>query len=146
MIFRFVVRRLRWLARVPFLPHFFDAALLLWTAVFHQQRLRAIDLVLATAEGTPEFRRSVHRFGGTGFKCGSQEIAHVHGNGLLDAHVGRANADALVRGGAAEPHHVFGPSAWVSFWIRCGEDVPRALELLKLAHDQVRSDSAAGGA
>jgi hypothetical protein len=81
----------------------------------------------------------VHRFGGTGFNRGSDEIAHVHSNGLLDAHVGRTRAAALIRDQAAEPHHVFGPSAWVSFWIRSETDVPQALRLLDLAHEQACS-------
>jgi hypothetical protein len=110
-----------------------------WTAVFDQRRLRAIDLFLASAEANSELRHSVHRFGGTGFRCGAQEIAHVHGNGLLDAQVGRMHADALIREGAVEPHHVFGPSAWVSFWIRSEAGVATALDVLEFAREYTRA-------
>jgi hypothetical protein len=42
-------------------------------------------------------------------------------------------ARMLVSEGRAEPHHVFGESAWVSFWIRTTEDVPQAMDLLQRA-------------
>ena len=45
MIFRFVVRRLRWLGRVPLLPQLFYAWLLLVTAVTDRPKLRAIEML-----------------------------------------------------------------------------------------------------
>jgi hypothetical protein len=57
----------------------------------------------------------------------------MHGNGLLDVSVDRESAETLIGEGRAQPHHVLGKSAWISFWLRSKEDVPEALEVLKLA-------------
>jgi hypothetical protein len=128
MIFELVVRRLRWLAKVPLAPHIFDTLLLTWTAVFHRDRFTAIEALEVRAL---EFLRPCrHRFGGIGFRRGDNEFAHLHGNGLLDVHLTRERADFLVAAGRARPHHVFGPSAWISFWVRSRADLPNAVELL----------------
>src|SRR5205807_4592387 len=47
VIFQFIVRRLRWLARMPLVPHLFDALLLAWTALFHRQRMAALEALEA---------------------------------------------------------------------------------------------------
>ena len=39
-------------------------------------------------------------------------------------------ADAIVAAGIARPHHVFGPSAWVSLWVRSEADLSDAISLL----------------
>ena len=131
MIFGFVVRRLHWLARVPLAPHIFDALLLTWTAMFQRRRFAAMEQLEAQALGFPGVERCRHRFGGIGFVRGPHEFAHLHGNGLLDVHLTRERAAGLVAAGRAGPHHVFGPSAWVSFWVRSEADLPNAVELLR---------------
>jgi hypothetical protein len=75
----------------------------------------------------------VHRFGGIDFRFRGKECGHIHGNGLLDCLVGRANWDELVREGRALPHHIFPRSGWISFWIRDEEDIRPALELIRMA-------------
>jgi hypothetical protein len=40
---------------------------------------------------------------------------------------------ALVRDRRASPHHVFPCSGWISFWIRDGEDVRPAIDLIQIA-------------
>ena len=132
MIFEFVVRRLRWLACVPLAPQYFDALLLTWTALFHRRRLAAMEALEAGALRLPGVNRCVHRFGGTGFARAGREFAHLHGNGLLDVHLTREFAQAMVAAGDAGPHHVFGDSAWVSFWVRGENDVPTGVRLLTL--------------
>lgn len=132
MIFEFIVRRLRWLARVPLAPQMFDALLLAWTALFHRERIAAMEAIEAYALGLPGVQPCPHRFGGTGFARAGREFAHLHGNGLLDVHLTRERAQTIVAAGGACPHHVFGPSAWVSFWVRAKSDVPDALRLLRI--------------
>jgi len=132
-MFRFVVRHLRWLARVPFAPQFFDALLLAWTALFHRKRLHAIESLEAGALQLPGVGRTTHRFGGIGFERDGREFAHVHGNGLLDILLTRERASELVAAGQAEPHHVFGPSAWISLWLRTPDDCGPALLLMQEA-------------
>jgi hypothetical protein len=129
-MFRFAVRRLRWLARIPGAPQLFDALLLTHTAIFHRRRLAAIDAIQSAAQQIPGIRLRVHRLGGIEFTIGDRELGHIHGNGLLDVHLGREEAARCVREGRAEWHHVFGESAWVSYWVRSETDVPGAMILL----------------
>ncbi len=130
-VFEFAVRRMRWLARVPLAPQVFDALLLAWTAVRHRERLGAMEAIEAAALEIPGVRLTVHRLGGVGFSLGGRELGHLHGNGLLDMHTGRKLARELVAAGRAEPHHFFGESGWVSYWVRSAADVSGAAELLR---------------
>ena len=143
MIFRFVVRRLRWLARIPLLPQLFDALLLVITAVTAPKKLRAIEVLEERACRMFGAQRQVHRFGGVGFFVSGAELGHVHGNGLVDAFIGRANRDRMLAEGKAQPHHVFPASAWVSSWMNDEADVDRVLALLRLAAERVQPRSKA---
>ena len=138
MIFRFVVRHLRWLARVPVAPHIFDALLLTWTAIFHRERFVAMTALEAEGLRLPGVSPCRHRFGGIGFVRGGCEFAHLHGNGLMDVLVTRKIGEDLIAARLAEPHHVFGPSSWVSFWIRTRADVPNAVNLLHAGLQRLR--------
>jgi hypothetical protein len=134
VIFAFVVRNFRWLARVPGAPQVFDAALLILTALFSPSRLRAISAVEREALRFPGVNLGVHRYGGIGFFVRGKEMSHIHGNGLLDCFVGRTNRDRLLRqGDGATAHHVFPSSGWISFFVKDPDDVPRALELIRIA-------------
>jgi Family of unknown function (DUF5519) len=135
-MFAFVVRKLRWLAKVPGAPQVFDAALLIATALLRPARLRAISAVESDARRLPGITLGVHRLGGIGFFFQGKESSHIHGNGLLDCFVGRANREALVNDGRALPHHIFPSSGWISFWIQDEEDVRPALELIRIASER----------
>jgi Family of unknown function (DUF5519) len=132
-VFAFAVRRLKWLARIPGAPQIFDAMLSGSTGLFHPARLRAMSEVEAQVRRWPDMRIGVHRFGGIDFRFRGKEAGHIHGNGLLDCLVGRANREALVRDGRALPHHILPRSGWISFWIRDEDDVRPALELILIA-------------
>ncbi|HSI14576.1 MAG TPA: luciferase family protein [Chthoniobacter sp.] len=118
------------MAQVPLATQFFDALLLTWTAVFHPQTLRAIEALEAAALQLPGVSPAPHRYGGIGFMHGGKEFAHVHGNGLLDVKLTRERAAGIVAEGHAKPHHVFGPSAWISFQLHTAGDCDNALMLL----------------
>jgi len=133
VIFAFVVRRLRWLARVPLLPQIFDTMLLAATALFDWRALGVREALELEACRSLGVTLSVHRFGGVGFTAGRHELAHLHGNGLFDAFVGATARDRVVRTGMASPHHIFPRSGWVSFWIKTEADLPKALELMRIA-------------
>jgi Family of unknown function (DUF5519) len=133
VIFAFAVRRLKWLAAIPGAPQIFDALLLGATGLFYPARLRAISDIEAAVNLLPGVSPGGHRLGGVGFFFRGKECAHIHGNGLLDCFVGRANRDELVRDGRASPHHVFPRSGWISFWINDRDDVPRAIDLIRIA-------------
>ena len=131
-MFSFVVRYLRWLARVPGLPHLFDALLLTSTCAFRRSRLVAMERLEVEALRLPGVRLKVHRFGGIEFvEKDGRELGHLHGHGLLDVPVGRQAAGLLIASGQVRPHHVFPRSRWVSFQIESDADVPFALALLK---------------
>jgi hypothetical protein len=136
VIFAFVVRKLRWLAKVPGAPQVFDAMLLGATGLFYPTRLRAISEVEAQVSRWPGVEIGVHRLGGIGFFFQGRESSHIHGNGLLDCFVGRANRDELIRDGRALPHHIFPRSGWISFWVQDEEDVRPALELIRIASER----------
>ena len=138
-MFRFVVRRLRWLACIPLAPQIFDALLLTWTAIFHREKLRAIETLQMAALRLSGVKGTTHRFGGFGFERHGCEFAHVHGNGLLDVKLSRERGSELINAGLAEPHHVFGLSVWISFWLRTTDDCEPALLLIKEA--SLRSDT-----
>jgi Family of unknown function (DUF5519) len=134
VIFTFVVRNFRWLARVPGAPQIFDAALLIATAIFFPSRLRAISAVEEKAQQLDKVSLGVHRYGGIGFFFRGKEMSHIHGNGLLDCFVGRANRDLLLsETGGVTAHHVFPRSGWISFFVKNQDDVERALELIQIA-------------
>jgi len=134
VIFAFVVRNLRWLAKVPGAPQIFDAALLVSTAIFSPSCLRAISIVEREAQRLPGVNLGLHRYGGIGFFFRGKEMSHIHGNGLLDCFVGRKKRDLLLReSDRVTAHHVFPQSGWISFFVQKPEDVERALELIKIA-------------
>lgn len=133
MIFGFVVRRLRWLARVPLFPQIFDTMLLMGTALSNWRVIALRQSLESEACRSLGVELSVHRFGGVGFRHGGHELAHLHGNGLFDALVGISARESVVRSGMASTHHLFPRSGWVSFWIRTDSDLPRALELMRIA-------------
>jgi len=144
VIFAFVVRRLRWLARVPLFPQIFDTMLLAATALFDWRALAVRESLELEARRSFGVALSVHRFGGVGFTSGGHELAHLHGNGLFDAFVGVSARDNVVRTGMALPHHVFPRSGWVSFWIKTEADLPKALELMRIAQQyRTHAESAA---
>jgi hypothetical protein len=126
---------LKWLARIPGAPQIFDAMLFAATGLFYPERLRAISAIESTVRSWPDMRVAVHRLGGIGFFFRGKESSHIHGNGLLDCFVGRANRERLVASRQALPHHVFPNSGWISFWIRGEEDIQAALELIRIANE-----------
>jgi luciferase-like monooxygenase len=126
---------LKWLAKIPGAPQVFDAMLLASTAVFRPARLRAMSAIEAAVSESPGMRVRVHRLGGIGFFNHGKESSHIHGNGLLDCHVGREKRDALIAEGRAVPHHLFPRSGWVSFWIEDEKHIIPALELIRIASD-----------
>ena len=134
MIFNLVVRHFRWLARIPGMPHFFDALLTAGTGAFYPQRLSAMEKLEREALSLPGVQLSIHRFGGIEFLDeNGRELGHLHGHGLLDVLVGRERAKTLIANGRVRRHHVLPHSGWVSFQIESAADVSFALELLMRA-------------
>src|SRR2546423_15390789 len=113
MMFKFVVRKLRWLARIPVLPQLFDAGLMVATMLFDRPRLRAMEMFENAICRKYTIQRRPHRFGGVGVFIGTTKIGHLHGNGLLEFVVRISFQGGQVRRGGALAHHVVSDSAWV---------------------------------
>ena len=133
-MFYFVVRHLRWLARIPGLPQLFDALLLAGTWLFRRRRLIAMEGLELQALSLPGLRLKVHKLGGTEFVRNGRELGHLHGNGLLDVAVGPLTAQSLLAASRVQPHHVFPNSKWVSFQLESQSDVAFGIELLTIAN------------
>ena len=132
-MFRFTVEHLGFLAKVPGLPQLFDALLLVVTALWRTPCLMAMDQIETHLRSLPELRLRPHHLGGTEFVLAGHEIAHLHGNGLLDVRLNAPERNRWVQSGRVQPHHVLLESSWVSLWITGAADVPTALELLETA-------------
>jgi hypothetical protein len=90
----------------------------------------------------PEVTAHPHRFGGTEFRLGRREIGHMHGGRLVDIPFPRRVRDELIAAGRAQPHHVLPDSGWISFWIRGDEDLPAAIELLRMSYERAAAQRA----
>jgi len=71
-----------------------------------------------------------HRFGGTEFCIGKREIGHIHGDSLVDIPFPKKIRDEIVAAGEASPHHILPETGWVSFSLKEGDDVEKAIMLL----------------
>jgi hypothetical protein len=133
-VFAWIVRHLRWVARMPGSTHLFDAALFAATAIFHPRRRAAMEALEELVIEQCRCTLSTHWLGGSAYRFGRCEIAHLHGNGLLDVRLDRATAGEFITTRRAEPHHVLGRStAWVSYWIESNADLQPALDLIEAA-------------
>ena len=140
-MFRFTVDHLGFLAKVPGLPQVFDAVLLAMTALRRTPCLRVMEQVESHGRSLPGMRLAPHRLGGIGFVLKGLEIAHMHGNGLLDVRLDGLERDRWVRSGRVQPHHVLRESSWVSLWIENAGDLAAASALVDTAALLLRGKS-----
>jgi hypothetical protein len=101
---------------------------------------RITDEVLSWAGTTA----APHRFGGVELRLGRREIGHLHGDEVADVPFPRRVRDRLVADGRAAAHHWLPDSGWVTFRMTRDEDVPQALELLRLSYDRALAAAEAG--
>lgn len=140
-VFHFVVRRLRWLIRIPFLPQLFDTLLVAWTSVARPRRLKAMMAMESALRDRVDL--AVHGYGGVEFRDGrGRQLGHIHGHGLLDVCLSRSQAQRLIDEGRVLPHHIYPDSGWVSFQLESPEDVPSALALIEMAGRRTSPGSA----
>jgi hypothetical protein len=132
-VFAWIVRHLRWLGRLPPLPHLFDAACFSCTMLLHPRRRAAMEAIEREILRRHQCELGTHHLGGCAFRSRGREFAHLHGIGLLDVRVTRRRADAFIATTSAQPHHVLGRCAWVSLWIESLQDIPLAIELIDAA-------------
>ena len=142
-VFAWIVRHLRWLAYIPGSTHLLDAALFAFTAIFHPRRRAAMEALEELVVRQCRCTLGTHRLGGSAYRVDGREIAHLHGNGLLDVHLSRTTAGEFIATRHAAPHHVLGASSgWVSFWIESKDDLPSALHLIEAAAARTSASTA----
>lgn len=90
------------------------------------------------AEETRE--NSIGGVGVTIYRFGRRQIGHIHHDGIADIQFPRELHDELVRDGRAEPHRG-GFAAVVSYRVEAPEDVPGAIELLRMSYERVKAAS-----
>ncbi len=56
----------------------------------------------------------LHFYGGIAYILEGRELAHLHGDGLLDAYVGSQLSPKLLADGAVQAHHADGGPGWVT--------------------------------
>ncbi len=89
----------------------------------------------SSGEATQHVTAAPHRYGGTEFRLGRREIGHIHRDSLVDIPFPKAVRNTLIANREAEPHHILPNSGWVSIFLRSGEDVERAIRLLRCSFD-----------
>lgn len=137
MIFNFIVKRFHFLTKVPLLVHLFDAILLFNSFLFRRQRFKIICSLEEELMAWKGIQFSRHHYGGMQINYEKKELGHIHGNGLLDVHVGSGNKEYCIQNLHCENHHILDDSnAWVSFWIREKEDFEKALQLLSFVYEK----------
>ncbi len=78
--------------------------------------------------------------GVTGYRLEERQIGHIHHDGVADIQFPREIHDEIVASGRAEPHRG-GFAAVVSYRIKTPEDIPGAIELLRMSYDRVKDAS-----
>lgn len=134
-MFYFVVKYFRWLSKVPLMTYYFDALLLCVYGILNPGLITILDeLESQVLKAFPEVGIRIHRFGGLEFfDSHGRELGHVHGNGLMDVHLSKADAASMKKGGRVLAHHVIPQSGYISFQLKRIEDIAFAIELMALA-------------
>ncbi|BDI28605.1 hypothetical protein CCAX7_006560 [Capsulimonas corticalis] len=138
-MFRFVTTHLQFLGKVPGLVHVFEAVLILESTLLHRPRLAAIRQVRQEALSWPGVTQRANEHGGTRFDLGRREIGHMHGNGLVDILFTKAIRDEVISAGAAEQHHLYPKSNWVSLFLQNEDDARTAAALLRRNYERLKA-------
>lgn len=141
-MFKFVVRYLGFLKRVPFFATFLEAWMMIYYSIANPRLSKAIDVIEHKVTSWQGVSVSLHRFGGIQFNHNGKEIGHIHSNGILDILFSMKTKQQLLAEGYVDDHHVFPGSGWISFYIRSEEDVETAVRLLGLSLDKPKTLSA----
>ena len=103
----------RWLQRPPFTT-LVDAQLWVVTLVTRPRTFRRMLAVHHRLRAVSGLTCGTHRYGGIGYRIGGTEVAHLHGDGLLDAYLGAGRARRVRAAGLAAAHHGDGGAGWVT--------------------------------
>jgi hypothetical protein len=135
MLFLFIVKRLKFLRNVPFLPDIFDNLLKLYCFFSRKEILDLMDDIGEILIRWPDIKVSKHKYGGMQFNYKTRELGHIHGNGLIDIHLDKITAGELIAGGKALQHHTIKNAGWISYNLKTSNDLVHAISLFKTAYD-----------
>lgn len=133
-MFNLIVRYIGFLKHVPLAPHVYDALQKIQLFLINQPLLDRLDEIEETVSQWDQVSVSIHKFGGTQFNRGKDEIGHLHGNGLLDVLLTRQIKTSLMENPLILEHHIFKDSGWISFWVKTPTDRDLAITILKHAY------------
>lgn len=133
-MFDWVVKYLGPLKHVPLLPHVFDAFLKITSLLYNRHLPDYVDEIETEVRSWQHTSVSAHKYGGLQFNNNHRELGHIHGNGLLDILLSRAQKSVLIKQYPVQDHHVFKNSGWVSFKIETEKDKQTAIELLRYVY------------
>jgi len=95
----------------------------------------AQTLITKTVTGWEGVTSHPHRFGGVEYVIGTREIGHIHGDHMVDIPFPKKVRDEIVAAGRAQQHHILPETGWVSFYLRRGDDVEKAIALLRESYE-----------
>jgi hypothetical protein len=130
-MFRFTVKYVGFLKRVPLLPQIFESWLKMGSLVVAPQVLTVIDEIEAEVAKWDGITIGNHKYGGIQFNRNGREIGHIHGNGMLDIPLTRKLKLQFIEQGKLLDHHTIKDTGWSSFEIHTLTDKDRAIELLQ---------------
>lgn len=127
-------KQYRWLKRIPLLPLLLDEQLKVYTLLFRPAVYQKMMDVVHTIKQWDGITTHYHRYGGLEFRVNGRELAHIHGNGLLDVLAGRQIRTLLIEKQAVHTHHTLAESGWVSLYITRTTDIRQILTILQWLH------------
>ena len=134
-LFNNVIRTLAFMKHVPFAPMLFDAILKLLTYFTRKDVLIMVDDIEDEVTAWHGVSSKMHKYGGLQFDVHDKEIGHIHGNGVVDILLSRANKDQLLSEGKVTDHHTFKNSGWITYILNGQESKEYALRLFKISYD-----------
>ena len=134
-MFRFTVKYVGFLKRVPLLPQIFESWLKMGSLVVTPQVLTVIDEIETEVSKWDGITIGNHKYGGIQFNRNGREIGHIHGNGMLDIPLTRKLKLQFIEQGKLLDHHTIKDTGWSSFEIHTLTDKDRAIELLRESYE-----------
>ncbi len=127
-------KQLGFLQRIPLLPQFVDEQLKIGTLLFRPKVYEKMMQLIQQLKQWPQITTQYHKYGGLEFRIQGNEIAHLHGNGLLDIIFPLKFRKALVMLDGIEPHHVLETSGWISVYLSAHTNLTQVFQLLNWAY------------
>jgi len=134
-MFRFTVKYVGFLKRVPLLPQIFESWLKIGSLVMAPQVLTVIDEIETEVSKWDGITIGNHKYGGIQFNRNGREIGHIHGNGMLDIPLTRKLKLQFIEQGKLLDHHTIKDTGWSSFEIHTLKDKDKAIELLRESYE-----------